>query len=99
MHDLDDAAKRARSAELSRIALRIAEVAPAIGAPETGEAARGVFAMIEAYRAEGQLRADALNLHLAAIALFEGATRLSPEETARLLQQLSEMRAAVGVLD
>ena len=97
MQRLAPDAKRAESAALGDTALRIAEVAAAVGSAETGEVARGLYAMVVAYKTEGLWRADALDLHLSAIALFEGPEPLAPQAADTLLRRLAQMRAAIGV--
>ena len=99
MHALDDDALMAEASELGRLALRIAEVAAVVGAGDTGEAARGVYAMVDAFQSEGLWRSDALDLHLSAIALFEGAEPMPAPAAAMLLRRLGDMRAAIGVRD
>ena len=87
------------SLELGDAALHIAELAGAAGLADAGEVARGLRAMVDAQHHTGHLRGQAVELHIAALALVSGHDRPGPADTALILSNLHRMRRAVGVPD
>ena len=88
-----------RSAEIGALAMNIAEVAGAARLPSLGEVARGICAMVDSLLSAGVWHSEALNLHITSLTLLNAGIPLPPDEIKKMLNQLREMRRAVGVLE
>lgn len=87
----------AEAEALGAAALGICEVASACDMAAVGEAAKGVYAVILALRADGVWRSDALNAHVAALLQLTAEPPPSDAEARALLARLAGVRAFVGV--
>jgi hypothetical protein len=70
----------------------ICEVAGSAGWPEIGQAARGIYELIEALVSRGVWHADALMVHVNAIALLNAHSDLPPEMAAQVVERLKAVR-------
>ena len=64
-----------------------------------GEVARGICAMIESLLSAGVWHTDGLNLHIMSLTLLSAGKPLPADEISKMLNQLREMRRAIGVLE
>lgn len=78
-------------------ALAICEVAGAAGMEPAGEAARGVYAMVQALVTRGIWHSEALQLHIGALALFNGEDPPPSADCGQILKRLKAMRDWIGV--
>jgi len=89
----------AGSTEVGDLAMNIAEIAGAARLPALGEVARGICAMIESLLSAGVWHTDGLNLHIMSLTLLGAGKPLPADEVSKMLNQLREMRRAIGVLE
>lgn len=80
-------------------ALEIADIAGAAGMEAAGEAARGLYAMTNALIAQGVWHTEALQLHVAALAVLTCETPPSSSEAIQVLKRLKAMREWCGIAD
>lgn len=99
LHARGPDAMRAASLELGDAALNVAEIAGAAGRAGIGDAARGLRAMIDAHHQTDLWHADAIAVHVAALALLSGPAAPAPAAAAVILRKLHRVRFAVGVPD
>ena len=85
--------------EIAAAALNICDIAGAAGLESTGEAARGIHAMIDALITKGVWHTDALKLHLDALSLLNSDPPPSEAAARKILSDLKAMRDWVGVPD
>ena len=85
--------------EIGAAALNICDVAGAAGQEATGEAARGIHAMVDALVNGGVWHTDALRLHLDALRLLNTDPPPPKAEADRILADLKAMRDWVGVAE
>jgi len=95
LHRAGPAGLAARRAELAEETMKLAEIAGAARRGELGYAARGVLAMLD--HPGGPAWADALDLHLSAIALLRNGA--DPQGIETVLKRLRDLRVALGVKD
>lgn len=95
LHRAGGDALSANAADLADAAMKLAEIAGAAQRPELGEIARGMLAMLQHPR--GAAQAEALDLHLSAIALLRAGA--GPQAAKTVLKRLHDLRAALGVKD
>lgn len=89
----------AESALISQAALDICDVAGSAGMEATGEAARGIYAMIDALVTRGVWHTDALKLHVEALSLLNADPPPPTEAVNKILADLQVMRDFIGVPD
>ena len=89
----------AESLALGDAALAICEVAAAAELAALGEAARGIATMVDALVSDGVWHTDALQLHIAALAMFALHPDLAASEVGIVLARLKAMRDGIGVPD
>ncbi len=93
----EDEALFAASHALGAAALSVAEVAGAAGMTAIGEIARGVSALVDDGVLRGNLRADALRLHLDALALVSRDGDGRGPDNDIVVIRLAALRKAIGV--
>lgn len=86
----------AESTALGEAALSVAEVAGAAGMAGLGEVARGIYSLTNAVRTQGFWHAEAVHVHIGALALL---CRLGREDDGTVANQLHAMRRSLGVSD
>src|SRR5579875_3517803 len=92
----DPSAAATGTAEIGAAAMKVAEVAGAVGLASLGEVARGISAMVEAAGPDGAPRPDAFALHIDALRLLDrSGGHIDGEE--QMLARLRALRTAVGV--
>ncbi len=85
--------------QIAAAARAISDVAGAAGMETVGEAARGIFALINALGCKGVWHTDALKLHVDALALFNSDAPPSRSDSVQILKKLKAMREWVGAPD
>ncbi len=85
--------------ELATMACAICDVAAVAGLQHTGEAARGIYMMVDALLTRGVWHTDALKLHAHALALLSEEPAPSDAAVEQILFNLKAMREWVGVAD
>ena len=93
----DDDTLLANAQAIGEAARSVCEVAGAAGMSAAGEAARGIFAMIDAWRASGLWHAEGLRLHVGALALLQTDCPPGRAESEKILARLKAMREWAGV--
>jgi hypothetical protein len=83
--------------EIGHAARAISDVAGAADMEVIGEAARGIFALVNALACKGVWHTDALKLHVDALALFISDAPPNRCDAAQMLARLKSMRDWVGV--
>lgn len=82
---------------IATAARSISDVAGAADMETVGEAARGIFALINALGSKGVWHTDALKLHIDALALFNSDAPPTRSDAAQMLKRLKSMRDWIGV--
>ncbi len=82
---------------IATAARSISDVAGAADMESVGEAARGIFALIEALGSRGVWHTDALKLHIGTLALFNSDAPPTRGDAAQMLKRLKSMRDWIGV--
>jgi hypothetical protein len=85
--------------KIAAAARGISDVAGAADMEAVGEAARGIFALINALGCKGVWHTDALKLHVTALALLNSDTPPSRGDAVQILKKLKAMREWVGATD
>ncbi len=83
--------------QIAEAARAISDVAGAADLEALGEAARGIYALINALGCKGVWHTDALRLHVNALALFNSDSPPSRGDAAQILKRLRAMREWIGV--
>lgn len=96
---LDEDLLFGESRQLGEHALSVADVAGAAGMAGVGEIARGISSMVENLLSSGIGHADALRLHLNAIALLSRRAESDSAEEEVVLARLRGMRGAIGIVE
>lgn len=86
----------AHVAELSHVAMCIAEIAEAAERPLTGEGARGLLAMLEGVAPAGGRAGEALAVHIDALELLAAEPSPEPATADAVLRRLAAMRTQLG---
>ena len=94
---LPDEALLAELPKLGAVALAICDVAGAAGLHWVGEAARGVYLMVAAYREAGVWNAEAIRVHARAMAIFSAEPTRPDREFGEIAASLNTMRNHLGV--
>jgi hypothetical protein len=89
----------AESHRLEDSAVRVAEVAGAVGLEAIGEVARGMVAMMASLRTTGVLHIKALELHLSSLALINQGPGGQTADVEVILTRLATMRHAIGIAE
>ena len=84
---------------IAAAARSISDVAGAADMESIGEAARGIFALIDALGCKGVWHTEALQLHIDALALFNSDAPPSHCDSMQILKKLKAMREWVGAPD
>lgn len=85
--------------QIAHAARSISDVAGAAGMETLGEAARGIFALINALGCKGVWHTDALKLHVDALALFNSDAPPGNSDSVQILKRLRAMRDWLGVVE
>jgi hypothetical protein len=99
MSNLSEETVFAQSTALGNAALAICEIAGAAEMAPLGEAARGIYILMEAQKSQGVWHTDALRLHINALMMFDKDPDISTATAEGILAELKTLRDWIGVQD